>query len=47
MRKRVNEHDVAHWAEGFLGTLDRAPDTWLASGSPLTSAVRPGRRFSR
>jgi len=42
MRKRVNEHDVAHWAEGFLGTLDRAPDTWLASASPLTSAVRPG-----
>ena len=38
MRKRVSEHDVAHWAERFLGTLDRAPDTWLASGSPPMTA---------
>ncbi len=30
MRKRVSERDVAHWAETFLGTLDRAPDTWPA-----------------
>jgi alpha,alpha-trehalose-phosphate synthase [UDP-forming] len=26
MRKRVREHDVAHWARSFLGTLARAPD---------------------
>jgi len=35
MRKRVSEHDVAHWAEGFLGTLDRAPDPWPAAGAPV------------
>jgi trehalose 6-phosphate synthase len=30
MRKRVREHDVAHWADGFLGMLARAPDSWPA-----------------
>src|SRR6516225_1789683 len=28
MRRRVREHDVAHWAASFLGTLARAPDSW-------------------
>jgi trehalose 6-phosphate synthase len=29
MRKRVREHDVAHWAASFLGTLARvAPESW-------------------
>ena len=37
MRKRVREHDVAHWAQSFLGMLDRAPDTWPASGSPASA----------
>jgi len=26
MRRRVREHDVAHWAASFLGTLARAPE---------------------
>jgi trehalose-6-phosphate synthase len=25
MRRRVREHDVAHWAANFLSTLDRVP----------------------
>jgi alpha,alpha-trehalose-phosphate synthase [UDP-forming] len=28
MRRRVREHDVAHWAASFLGTLARAPESW-------------------
>ncbi len=28
MRRRVRDHDVAHWAASFLGTLARAPDSW-------------------
>jgi trehalose-6-phosphate synthase len=36
MRKRVREHDVAYWAESFLGTLAQTPDTW-----PLAARGRP------
>jgi hypothetical protein len=25
MRRRVREHDVAHWAQTFLSTLDGSP----------------------
>jgi trehalose 6-phosphate synthase len=28
MRRRVREHDVAHWAASFLVTLARAPESW-------------------
>jgi trehalose 6-phosphate synthase len=43
MRRRVHEHDVAHWAESFLATLKAAPDR----PRPTDTRDRPADRVAR
>jgi trehalose 6-phosphate synthase len=46
MRKRVREHDVAYWAESFLGTLAQTPGTWPAQVAARGRPV-PGTPLQR
>jgi alpha,alpha-trehalose-phosphate synthase [UDP-forming] len=46
MRRRVREHDVAYWAESFLGTLAQTPGTWPADLAARDRPV-PGTSLQR